>query len=145
MHLFTNFSVFWLSLSLMFIKWLSNVFFYMKKTIYYLMWEKKILLSWGSNPRKWDKTWRNWWQWKPGRNRIVELEIINFSWWTKTTKSHFSQKSSWNIPASSVSVLKVHRPCLQPSNSLADINYCYFWRVAQMSTMMTYMETYMET
>ena len=44
-----------------------------------MIWEKKILLSWGSNPRKWDKTWRNWWQWKPGRNRIVELEIINFS------------------------------------------------------------------
>ena len=33
--------------------------------------------------------------------------------------------------------------CPQPSNSLADIDYCYFWRVAQ--TMMTYMKTYMET
>ena len=30
-------------------------------------------------PQKQDKRWRNWWQWKPGRNRIVELEIINFS------------------------------------------------------------------
>ena len=30
-------------------------------------------------PQKQDKRWRNWWQWKPGRNKIVELEIINFS------------------------------------------------------------------
>ena len=40
---------------------------------------KKYLLGWGSNPRKWDKTWRNMWQWKPGRNRIVELRIFDFS------------------------------------------------------------------
>ena len=79
MHLFTNFSVFWLSWSLMFIKWLSNVLEYIKKTILYLIWEKKFLLSWGSNPWKWDKTWRNMWEWKPGRNRIVELQIFDFS------------------------------------------------------------------
>ena len=25
---------------------------------------KKYLLGWGSNPRKWDKTWRNLWSWE---------------------------------------------------------------------------------
>ena len=39
---------------------------------------KEYLLGWGSNPRKWDKRWRNMWQWKPVRNIRVELQIFDF-------------------------------------------------------------------
>ena len=53
----------------------------MKKDHLVSDFRKKILLSWGSNPRKWDKTWRNLWQWEGGRNIRVELRIIDFSTW----------------------------------------------------------------
>ena len=41
---------------------------------------------------KWDKRWRNMWQWKPGRNRIVELVIIDFSITIKTLSAWLT----WN-------------------------------------------------
>ena len=38
---------------------LSNISKCKKKSIWNKISEKKYLLRWGSNPRKWDKTWRN--------------------------------------------------------------------------------------
>ena len=60
----------------------------------------------GSNPglggpfsiffsQKRDNRWRNWWQWKPGQNRIVELEIINFR--TRNFTATIRLKLAWNL------------------------------------------------
>ena len=38
---------------------LSNISKCKKKSIWNKISERKYLLRWGSNPRKWDKTWRN--------------------------------------------------------------------------------------